>query len=238
MNAYENNVTEFKSYLERLDKELFHVSILEYIDESNLLLKHKMCWHISDVLHIHTHKTKYNKKISSVAEEITKKAKNKHHKSSKLDYMLYEFFKEKLLKELQQQPADFSKELEQYKALKSQFSELCDKMCKDFESVDPSDIDRIRRMLQHGIDIPSSSFNSAFRMTYVDCLILVSKEIVNKIVLKVEQYPDACKNATKAAEFRLTPDDCDFKNHVYPGYHIKHFKRKFLKKDACLGNFY
>ena len=132
MNAYENNVTEFKSYLEQLDKELFHVSLLECIDESNLLLKRKMCWHISDVLHIHTHKTKYHNNISSVADEITKKAKNKHHESSKLGYMLYEFFKEKLLKELQQQPADFSKELEQYKALKSQFSELCDKMCKDF----------------------------------------------------------------------------------------------------------
>ena len=56
MNAYENNITEFKSYLERLDKELFHVSLLEYIDESNLLLKRKMCWHISDVLQIHIHK--------------------------------------------------------------------------------------------------------------------------------------------------------------------------------------
>ena len=86
-----------------------------------------------------------------------------------------------------------------------------------FDGVDPSDIDRIRRMLQNGTDILSSSFNSAFRITYVDCLILVSKEIVNKIVLKVQQYPDACKNATKAAEFGLTPDDCDFNNHMYPG---------------------
>ena len=34
MNANENNITEFKSYLERLDKELFHVSLLEYSDES------------------------------------------------------------------------------------------------------------------------------------------------------------------------------------------------------------
>ena len=238
MNANENNITEFKSYIERLDSELFHVSLLEYIDESNLLLKRKMCWHISDVLHIHTHKTKHRKNISSVAEEIKKKAENKHHELSKLDYMLYEFFKEKLLKELQQQPADFSEELEQYKTVNSQFSELCDKMCEDFDGVDPSDIDRIRRMLQNGIDIPSSTFNSAFRVTYVDCVILISKEIFGKIVLKVQQYPDACKDVTKAAEVGLTPDDCDFENHVHPGYHVKHFKSKFLNKDACLGNFY
>ena len=238
VNAYENNITEFKSYLEGLDKELFHVSLLEYIDESNLLLKRKMHWHISDVLHIHTHKTRHKKTISSAAEEIQKEAEKKHRELSKLDYMLYEFFEEKLLNELQQQPADFSEELEQYKTINSQFSEFCDKMCEDFDGVDPSHIDRIRRMLQNGIDIPSSSFYSAFRVTYVDCLILKSYETVDKIVLKVQQYPEGCKNVTKAAEFGLTPDDCDFKNHVYPGYHIKDFKSKFLNKNACLGNFY
>ena len=176
--------------------------------------------------------------ISSIAEDILKEAQNKHRELSKLDYMLYEFFEEKLLNELQQQPADFFEELEQYKALKSQFSELCDKMCKDFNGVNSSDIDRIRRMLQNGIGIASSAFNSAFRMTYVDCLIQMSLEKVNKIVLKVQQYPDGCKNATKAAEFGLTPDDCDFKNHVYPGYHIKFFKLQFLNTDACLRKFY
>ena len=42
INANENNITDFKSYLEQLDNELFHVSLLEYIDESNLLLKRKI----------------------------------------------------------------------------------------------------------------------------------------------------------------------------------------------------
>ena len=237
-NASENNITEFKSHLERLDKELFHVSLLEYIDESNLLLKRKMCWHISDVLHIHTHKTKHKTNISPIAEETQHMAEDKHHELSKLDYMLYEFFKEKHFKEIQQQPADFSEELEQYKTLNSQFSELCDKMCKDFDGVDPSDIDRIRRMLQIGIDIPSSSFNSAFRMTYVDCLLLMTSEVVDKNILKVKQYPEACKDITNFAEFGFTPDDCDFKNHVYPGYHISRFKSKILNKEVCLRNFY
>ena len=82
--------------------------------------------------------------------------------------MLYEFFKEKLLTEIHQQPADFYEELEQYKTLNAQFSELCGKMCVNFDGVDPTDIDRIRCMLQSGIDILSSSFNSVFRMTYVD----------------------------------------------------------------------
>ena len=70
-------------------------------------------------------------------------------------------------------------------------------------------------------------------MTYVDCLIQMSLEKVTKIVFKVQQYPDGCKNVTKPAEFALTPDDCDFKNHVYPGYHIKHFKSKLINTGAC-----
>ena len=68
--ANENNITDFKSYVEGLDNELFHVSLMEYIAELNLLLKGKMCWHISDVLPIHTHKIKHKKNISSLAEEI------------------------------------------------------------------------------------------------------------------------------------------------------------------------
>ena len=66
----------------------------------------------------------------------------------------------------------------------------------------------------------------------------MSSEFVVKNILKVKQYPEACTNITTAAEFGLTPDDCDFKNHVYPGYHMNYFQSKILNKTVCLGNFY
>ena len=101
-------------------------------------------------------------------------------------------------------------------------------MCAAFDDISPTDIPAIRRVLQSGIDIPSSRFYSTFRLTYFDCLALLSREPVMKKVLKVQQYPDACDSKDKVADYALSEEDCDVTNHVYPGYHIKHFKEKVL----------
>ena len=54
----ENNVSDFEVYLKKLDSELLHVSILEELPESLVLLRHKLCWKFQDVLHLRLHTVK------------------------------------------------------------------------------------------------------------------------------------------------------------------------------------
>jgi len=76
-NAFDNNVTDFTEYLHRLDSELYFVSVLKMNDESSILLKRKVCWHIRDVLHIHTHKS-LEKNIEQDKENTIAKQKKKN----------------------------------------------------------------------------------------------------------------------------------------------------------------
>jgi hypothetical protein len=222
------------AFLERIESELYLISILELLDESSVLLKRKMCWSIQDVLHIHTHRSRNKKQAEA---ELRNQSESIHKGMSQMDYKLYNFFKNKLLQEIQQE-SDFDEEVQQYKVLNSRLVALCNRMCEDFVGVNAENISGIRRLLQQGIDIPSTQFYSAFRLTYFDCLLLVSAENVNKRVMRIQQYPDACTNMSQIAEYGLEEDDCDFSKHVYPGYHVKYFKTKILNKKSCLGNFF
>ena len=237
----ENNLTKFQSFLKSLDKQLYFVSLLEFREESMVLMKRKMNWHIKDVLRIHTHKSRPGvKKTSPEMEQAHNETMRLHRELSKLDYALYDFFKDRLFNEIAQQPPDFYEELEFYRALNIKFSEFCDGMCAAYKGVNESDIVKIRRMLNTSIIIPTSKFCPAFPLTYTDCLLLDAPELVLERAMKVRQYPDACSNlkAKSYHDYVIQRDDCCFEDHVYPGYHIKFFKQSVLDTKACVDRFY
>ena len=226
--AADNNVTDFAVYLSKLTEDLQFVSILEQKLESMLLLKRKMCWNIKDILHIHTH-------LRTLSSDTNMSLEDMHREYSTLDYYIYDHFARKLEGEIADEGEDFVEELEEYATLQKTFTKLCQQLCYDLQGLAVANVAEIRSVLQREVNIPETKYNAGFSISYIDCLWAMAPEYIIKIMVKLKQYPNACMLMDGIG---LTPADCDFDKHVYPGYHIKIFKTFFLNKAACLDNKY
>ena len=56
-NKQKKMFQNFEVFLKKLDSELLHVSILEELPASMVLLRHKLCWKFQDILHLKLHAT-------------------------------------------------------------------------------------------------------------------------------------------------------------------------------------
>ena len=225
--AAENNVTDFKSFLETLDKTLEVVTILEDLDASLILLKRKFCWDFKDILYIHIHKRVGNN--DRKRNDLLKI----HKKWSTLDYILYDHFHNKFQDASNEMP-DFQQEVNEFRNVAKIFNTFCNDMCHDFKGITRSEMQKIRNKLKKSIKIPEGRFHDGFSVTYQDCLILMAREQTNKILLKLRQYPAACANQTMARSVNLEEKDCEVQKHVYPGYHINVFEKVVLRTEVCL----
>ena len=230
MKADDNDVGDFTTYLSKLVDELQFVSILEQKLESMLLLKRKLCWSIKDVLHIHTHK----RFLHDSNSRVNKTLEGMHRMHSPLDYLLYQQFETKLRAEISSQDSSFKEELEEYRTLQENFTSLCRQLCYDVDGI--TEVKTVQSILSKDTTIRPTKHNPEFSLSYTDCLWAMAPEYVVKVMLKIKQYPGAC--TALMGEIGLEPIDCDFKNHVYPGYHINTFRSFFSNRKACLDNTY
>ena len=243
MNAAENNITDFQRFLKMFDDVFGFITILEDLDTSLVLMKRKYCWDFNDILYIHTHKKVALKEQNDPEEELKIKREKEqlvgiHKQWSTLDYVLYDHFYAKLHAKVEIQKQDFFEELNEFKILIQNFTVFCANMCQDFSALKPTQIEAIRNKLFTSLPIVKSKFHDSFSITYLDCVLLMAKERINKVILKLRQYPEACLDLINARLVGLNKDDCDLEQHVYPGYHIKEFERFVLNTKECVANKY
>lgn len=81
-------------WIQEIDRDFDHILILEEVDDSLAVLMLKFCWDIDDVVHL-----KLNA-MSSKSKEINAEAKSNLKKLNWADYRLYNYFKNKLHKEI------------------------------------------------------------------------------------------------------------------------------------------
>uniref|UniRef100_A0A2C9KH74 Sulfotransferase domain-containing protein n=1 Tax=Biomphalaria glabrata TaxID=6526 RepID=A0A2C9KH74_BIOGL len=104
--------TRFQEYLETLDKDFSLVMILEYFDESLLMLKRLLCWELKDILYIPMNENS-RKRILPYTEED----RMLYKEFSPLDHALYSFFRSKFASMLKSQNKEFFDELSHFKSL-------------------------------------------------------------------------------------------------------------------------
>jgi hypothetical protein len=186
-HANANNVTDFKIFLEKLDKDVFHVSILEEMSASLVLLKRKLCWNIKDILHgnLHVSKNKWHPEKDSEMTHLLEL----HKKWSTLDYVLYDHYLQKLHYEVSiQSQEEFSKELIEYHWLEDEFITFCLKMCEDMQMINNINIKTIMLKLQISKTIVSSMYHQNITVSYRDCVMQAIGEMEVKTVLIHHQY--------------------------------------------------
>ena len=97
-------ITQFISSVER-DFDL--VLLMEYFDESLILLKQHFCWSIDDVLYL-----KHNSRLQSLKKHhIPKQLRNKFLEWNKADVLLYKHFNQTFWKKVNSQDKNFWSEV-------------------------------------------------------------------------------------------------------------------------------
>ena len=222
-----NNITDFRLYLDTLDKQLFHVNILEYLDESLVLLKRKMCWEMKDILHfgIHIHGSGKINKINATIEE----QKIAHRKVSPLDYDLYDFFYERQKREIKSHGTLFQEEVEEFLKVGKRFQDFCDGFCSDFNRLSSRSPAALRDLFTNtSIRFTPTQFYDSFSLTYTDCAMLKLVEIIIKRILIYQMYPELCRKNSKLARKLNIP--CDTENYVIPGLVRESIEGDILRK--------
>ena len=214
----QGNITHFREFLRKLDKEVYHMSILEDLSASHILLRHKLCWDFKDLLYLKTHRTDSGPKNLT----LEKAQREVHRKWSSLDYILYEHFLERHRREIAKQPPSFQAEVKQLEQDQQRFSAFCENGRKELAK-NVTNIKRQRRILKREIVFEKSEFYDTYSASYKDCIMLQMTEVEAKAALKFHMNPNVCKNHVKVQAKRQ-------KFNIFP-HHLTTGHTMFTKRQ-------
>ena len=103
---YQNNLAVVRNYIRFLQQEFDLVMLMEYFDESLVLLKRRFCWKIEDILYF-----KLNERRGKDKQELSSKVKEQILKWNSGDALLYDVFNQTLWKMIEEEGPDFFKDL-------------------------------------------------------------------------------------------------------------------------------
>lgn len=118
---YFQNHTAIGEYIDYIGKEFDVVMIMEYFDESLVLLKQQLCWSYEDILYF---------KLNERQEKQKRKTLDKTVKDNILswnyaDKLLYDHFNRTLWRKIKAQGKAFTRELEIFRRINERISRKC-----------------------------------------------------------------------------------------------------------------
>lgn len=172
------------------------VIILEKFDESLLLLRHKLCWSLRDILYFKLQVTPPHSK-RKVETERTPEIISKHKEWSPVDYALYEHFTNKLDEEIANHGKDFQAELTHFQDVRMKFANFCLESCDTFDKIRANDMPAVKAqiLLAESLVIMSSPWEPEFSLTRQDCVNILAQPMYWKAI-KYAQWPQMCETKT------------------------------------------
>ena len=119
--ARHENMTVVRRYIDFLNEEFDLVMIMEYYDESLVLLKRLLCWEIEDILHFKLNGRREKEKQPNVS----KRMRERILKWNSGDSLLYTFFNRTFWKMIEEQGPDFYNDLEVFRKEKEDIKNKC-----------------------------------------------------------------------------------------------------------------
>ncbi|XP_006818746.1 galactosylceramide sulfotransferase-like [Saccoglossus kowalevskii] len=112
------NVSYVQQAITLLDKEFDLVLILEYFDESLILLRKLLCWEFDDILY-------HSVNVRNPTDVITPSMESSIRKWSNADVLLYEHFNRTLWKKVNTYDGDFEDDLNKFRTRQQHASSQC-----------------------------------------------------------------------------------------------------------------
>ena len=150
-----HNPKEIASYLLQLDNEFDLVIINEYFDESLVLMRRLLNWSIKDILYISQN---VDKEKQASSRELTMAERTQYRKWAVLDFALYDFFVNRLWKQIAALGPAIFEEISHFKEIKTNINKYCAS-----RSQDP-------------YYVPSSVWSEEFVFSMEDCILATKDE--------------------------------------------------------------
>ena len=104
---YYQNLTAVNEYIQFLDKEFDLVMIMDYFDESLVLMKRLLCWQMEDILYLKLSERQDKEKDTVLTGNVRENLKI----WNKADVLLFEYFNRSFWKKIEKEGESFYKEL-------------------------------------------------------------------------------------------------------------------------------
>ncbi|XP_019616642.1 PREDICTED: galactosylceramide sulfotransferase-like [Branchiostoma belcheri] len=121
---YYKNHTAVEDFIQGIDNDFTVVMILEYLSESLVLLKRRMCWTFHDILYRYDRRSSRKQRYTRNTP-ITVNMKDRFYKRNHADVMLYTHFKASFQRQIEKEGADFLQEVQYFKRLNEDVSHFC-----------------------------------------------------------------------------------------------------------------
>ncbi|XP_013393151.1 galactosylceramide sulfotransferase [Lingula anatina] len=120
-------VEEARQYVYHIDREFDFVIVLEYFEECLILLKRMLCWGTHEFFYTQQKTgSSFSEDYNSAVKEVDDPTVVKRYRElSYADYILYDYFKLRIEKVLENQNTDFFNEVRNFKAVNRKVAEFC-----------------------------------------------------------------------------------------------------------------
>ncbi len=142
-----NSDKEISEWLNFIEIKFSLVIVVEYFDESLILLKRLMCWSLKDILYQNRNVKKYHYK-----DNINNENQLLYKNWSRVDHRLYDHFLKVFWRKIEKEGKDFMNEVEHFKEVRAKVIHFC-------ESAE----------VGQGIVIDPSGWNPTFIVTTEHC---------------------------------------------------------------------
>ncbi|XP_062577588.1 galactosylceramide sulfotransferase-like [Saccostrea cucullata] len=145
-------------YIQKLDSEFPLVMLVEYFDESLVLMKRYLCWDLDEILYVplNINKGKRNHPV-----QLPKDSEKFLHYFDYADFQLYDHFQKRFMDQMKLEGPDFQDEVNTFREIKSHVTTFC----------------QSRPLSNRFINLKSTKWNSEFNVTTEDCKEMMMQEL-------------------------------------------------------------
>ncbi|KAL9981522.1 hypothetical protein ACROYT_G010230 [Oculina patagonica] len=118
---YFQNLTAVNEYIHFLDKEFDLVMIMDYFDESLVLMKRLLCWEIEDILYVKLNERLDKEKAASLSESVQENIK----RWNKADVLLFNHFNRTFWRKVKNEGPSFYDDISAFRRRKKEIRQLC-----------------------------------------------------------------------------------------------------------------
>ena len=118
---YFQNYTAVTKYINFLNKEFDLVMIMEYFDESLILLKRLLCWEIDDILHVKVNERLDKEKASHLSDRVKENIK----RWNKADVLLFTYFNATFWRKIEMEGSEFYEDLSAFRKRRLKLQQMC-----------------------------------------------------------------------------------------------------------------
>ncbi|CAH1273847.1 GAL3ST1 [Branchiostoma lanceolatum] len=154
-----------QKYIRELETDFTLVLLLDYLDESLVLLGRLMCWELQDILYVHKNNRHYSYKTYVPSQKEL--AKLRRWKA--VDYLLFDTFNASLWRKIAAQGKDFFDEVKHFKEVNTQVSTYCSE----------------RKKGEQNLTVAASKWSSQFEVDAEFCRIIQS--VVRELLQPVQK---------------------------------------------------